>query len=241
MNIYNLIVIICDQIKYLQVVVDCIMELLCQCIVFQELGFVVDKDKEVFMEEIFKLKLLFSIKWEQIIMLCIVFKVNKQIVEVVFVNLKSKYENEKVMVMEIMMKLCNEFKVFKEDVVIFFLLCVMFVIRCDEYIIQLDEMQWQLVVVEDEKKMLNLLLCMVIQQKLVLIQWLELFELDYEQIWCGCVKVVLKVKLVILSVSYVCVCVSDRVEGIGLVNQVFCSEKYSIYCDQGLWGVVCCS
>ncbi len=57
--------------------------------------------------------------------------------------------------------------------------------RCDEYVIQLDEMQRQLAAAEDEKKTLNSLLRMAIQQKLALTQRLEDLEFDNEQSYCG--------------------------------------------------------
>lgn len=53
--------------------------------------------------------------------------------------------------------------------------------RCDEYVTQLDEMQRQLAAAEDEKKTLNSLLRMAIQQKLALTQRLEDLEFDNEQ------------------------------------------------------------
>lgn len=53
--------------------------------------------------------------------------------------------------------------------------------RCDEYVTQLDDMQRQLVAAEDEKKTLNSLLRMAIQQKLALTQRLEDLEFDHEQ------------------------------------------------------------
>lgn len=53
--------------------------------------------------------------------------------------------------------------------------------RCDEYVTQLDEMQRQLAAAEDEKKTLNSLLRMAIQQKLALTQRLEDLEFDHEQ------------------------------------------------------------
>lgn len=103
--------------------------------------------------------------------------------------------------------------------------------RCDEYITQLDEMQQQLAAAEDEKKTLNSLLRMAIQQKLALTQRLELLELDHEQTRRGRTKAAPKAKPATPSVSHTCTCASDRAEGTGLANQVFCSEKHSIYCD----------
>lgn len=45
--------------------------------------------------------------------------------------------------------------------------------RCDQYVNQLEDMQRQIVAAEDEKKTLNTLLRMAIQQKLALTQRLE--------------------------------------------------------------------
>lgn len=56
-----------------------------------------------------------------------------------------------------------------------------FPFRCDEYVTQLDDMQRQLAAAEDEKKTLNSLLRMAIQQKLALTQRLEDLEFDHEQ------------------------------------------------------------
>ncbi|XP_034962214.1 protein bicaudal D homolog 2 isoform X3 [Zootoca vivipara] len=181
MNIYNLIAIIRDQIKHLQQAVDRTTELSRQRVTTQELGPVVDKDKEALMEEILKLKSLLSTKREQIATLRTVLKANKQTAEVALANLKSKYENEKAMVTETMMKLRNELKALKEDAATFSSLRAMFATRCDEYVTQLDEMQRQLAAAEDEKKTLNSLLRMAIQQKLALTQRLEHLELDHEQ------------------------------------------------------------
>nr|XP_033782190.1 protein bicaudal D homolog 2 isoform X2 [Geotrypetes seraphini] len=181
MNIYNLIAIIRDQIKHLQAAVDRTTELSRQQVASQEFGPAVDKDKEAFMEEILKLKSLLSTKREQIATLRTVLKANKQTAEVALANLKSKYENEKAMVTETMMKLRNELKALKEDAATFSSLRAMFATRCDEYVTQLDEMQRQLAAAEDEKKTLNSLLRMAIQQKLALTQRLEHLELDHEQ------------------------------------------------------------
>ncbi|MBZ3890306.1 Protein bicaudal D-like protein 2 [Sciurus carolinensis] len=231
MNIYNLIAIIRDQIKHLQAAVDRTTELSRQRIASQELGPAVDKDKEALMEEILKLKSLLSTKREQITTLRTVLKANKQTAEVALANLKSKYENEKAMVTETMMKLRNELKALKEDAATFSSLRAMFATRCDEYITQLDEMQRQLAAAEDEKKTLNSLLRMAIQQKLALTQRLELLELDHEQTRRGRSKAAPKAKPASPSVSHTCACASDRAEGTGLSNQVFCNEKHSIYCD----------
>lgn len=177
------------------------------------------------------LKSLLSTKREQITTLRTVLKANKQTAEVALANLKSKYENEKAMVTETMMKLRNELKALKEDAATFSSLRAMFATRCDEYITQLDEMQRQLAAAEDEKKTLNSLLRMAIQQKLALTQRLELLELDHEQTRRGRAKANSKAKPGTPSVSHTCACASDRAEGAGLAAQVLCGEKYNIYCD----------
>nr|XP_033782189.1 protein bicaudal D homolog 2 isoform X1 [Geotrypetes seraphini] len=230
MNIYNLIAIIRDQIKHLQAAVDRTTELSRQQVASQEFGPAVDKDKEAFMEEILKLKSLLSTKREQIATLRTVLKANKQTAEVALANLKSKYENEKAMVTETMMKLRNELKALKEDAATFSSLRAMFATRCDEYVTQLDEMQRQLAAAEDEKKTLNSLLRMAIQQKLALTQRLEHLELDHEQTKRVRTKSTSKAKTSNPSVSHARSC-ADRSEDTVLNNQVFCSEKYKICCD----------
>lgn len=185
MNIYNLVAIIRDQIRHLQLAVDRTTELSRQRMASLELGLGADREQEASVEEILKLKSLLSTKREQIATLRTVLKANKQTAEVALANLKSKYENEKAMVTETMMKLRNELKALKEDAATFSSLRAMFATRCDEYVTQLDEMQRQLAAAEDEKKTLNSLLRMAIQQKLALTQRLEDLEVDHEQVRRG--------------------------------------------------------
>uniref|UniRef100_A0A4W6C2G7 Bicaudal D homolog 1a n=1 Tax=Lates calcarifer TaxID=8187 RepID=A0A4W6C2G7_LATCA len=181
MNIYNLNAIIRDQVKHLQRAVDRSLQLSRQRAAARELAPLLDKDKESCMEEILKLKSLLSTKREQIATLRLVLKANKQTAEVALANLKSKYEAEKSMVTDTMTKLRNELKALKEDAATFSSLRAMFATRCDEYVTQLDEMQRQLAAAEDEKKTLNSLLRMAIQQKLALTQRLEDLAFDQEQ------------------------------------------------------------
>ncbi|XP_068999402.1 protein bicaudal D homolog 2 [Embiotoca jacksoni] len=181
MNIYNLVAIIRDQIRHLQRAVDRTTELSRQRLANLELSTVADKDKDACMGEILKLKSLLSTKREQIATLRAVLKANKQTAEVALANLKSKYNSEKAMVTETIMKLRNELKALKEDAATFSSLRAMFATRCDEYVTQLDDMQRQLAAAEDEKKTLNSLLRMAIQQKLALTQRLEDLEFDHEQ------------------------------------------------------------
>ena len=133
-------------------------------------------------EQVGKLKSLLSTKREQIATLRTVLKANKHTAEVALANLKSKYENEKSIVTETMLKLRNELKALKEDAATFASLRAMFAARCDEYVTQLDELQRQLAAAEEEKKTLNSLLRMAIQQKLSLTQRLEDLEMDRERL-----------------------------------------------------------
>ncbi|XP_017320655.3 protein bicaudal D homolog 1 isoform X2 [Ictalurus punctatus] len=196
LNIYNLNAIIRDQIKHLQRAVDRSLQLSRQRAAARELAPIFDKDKETCMEEILKMKSLLSTKREQIATLRLVLKANKQTAEVALANLKSKYENEKTIVTETMMKLRNELKALKEDAATFSSLRAMFATRCDEYVTQLDEMQRQLAAAEDEKKTLNSLLRMAIQQKLALTQRLEDLECDHEQSHRGRVVKMPKIKTI---------------------------------------------
>ncbi|XP_048067166.1 protein bicaudal D homolog 2 isoform X1 [Megalobrama amblycephala] len=230
MNIYNLVAIIRDQIRHLQLAVDRTTELSRQRMASLELGLGADRDQEASVEEILKLKSLLSTKREQIATLRTVLKANKQTAEVALANLKSKYENEKAMVTETMMKLRNELKALKEDAATFSSLRAMFATRCDEYVTQLDEMQRQLAAAEDEKKTLNSLLRMAIQQKLALTQRLEDLEVDHEHTRRGGANArtrsgYSRTKPTPSSVSHA------RGETDVGMPLVFCSEKYKIYCD----------
>ncbi|XP_075040967.1 protein bicaudal D homolog 2-like [Mixophyes fleayi] len=169
LGITHLVAIVKDQIKHLQGALAVSWHHTSLETITSEM----DKDKEVLVEEIMKLKALLSTKREQIATLRTVLKANKQTAEVAMSNLKSKYENEKALVSETMMKLRHELKALKEDAATFSSMRSMFASRCDQYVTQLEEMQRQLVVAEDEKKTLNALLRMAIQQKLALTHRLE--------------------------------------------------------------------
>ncbi|KAF8783037.1 Protein bicaudal D like protein [Argiope bruennichi] len=132
-------------------------------------------------EQVIKLKSLLSTKREQIATLRTVLKANKQTAEVAMANLKSKYENEKAIVSETMMKLRNELKALKEDAATFASLRAMFAARCEEYVTQLDELQRQLSASEEQKRTLNSLLRLAIQQKLNVMQKLEEYEMDKDK------------------------------------------------------------
>ncbi|XP_026470643.1 protein bicaudal D-like isoform X1 [Ctenocephalides felis] len=141
-----------------------------------------NKEAEVveLQEQIIKLKSLLSTKREQIATLRTVLKSNKNTAEVLLTNLKSKYENEKTIVSETMMKLRNELRVLKEDAATFSSLRAMFGARCEEYVTTVDELQRQLTAAEEEKKTLNQLLRLAVQQKLMVNQRLEELEMDRE-------------------------------------------------------------
>ncbi|CAG9564178.1 unnamed protein product [Danaus chrysippus] len=131
-------------------------------------------------EQVIKLKSLLSTKREQIATLRTVLKSNKNTAEVALANLKSKYETEKTIVTETMLKLRNELRLLKEDAATFSSLRAMFAARCEEYVTQVDELTQALAGAEDEKKTLNQLLRLAVQQKLSLTQRLEELEVDRE-------------------------------------------------------------
>ncbi|CAH0381680.1 unnamed protein product [Bemisia tabaci] len=131
-------------------------------------------------EQIIRLKSLLSTKREQIATLRTVLKSNKKTAEDALNNLKSKYDTEKSVVSETMMKMRNELRVLKEEQATFSSLRAMFAARCEEYATQVDELKHQLAAAEEEKKTLNQLLRLAVQQKIHLNQRLEDFELDRE-------------------------------------------------------------
>ncbi|XP_062545647.1 protein bicaudal D [Armigeres subalbatus] len=172
---------ISDQIKYLKSAVEHTIELNKDKVSDVAAG---DKDaKEEIAdlhEQIIKLKSLLSTKREQIATLRTVLKSNKNTAEVALTNLKSKYENEKLVVSDTMSKLRNELRILKEDAATFSSLRAMFAARCEEYVTQVDELTHQLSAAEEEKKTLNQLLRLAVQQKLSLTQKLEELEMDRE-------------------------------------------------------------
>ncbi|XP_017481245.1 PREDICTED: protein bicaudal D-like [Rhagoletis zephyria] len=139
------------------------------------------QEMEDLQDQIVRLKSLLSTKREQIASLRTVLKTNKQTAEVALANLKSKYETEKAVVTETMTKLRNELKALKEDAATFASLRSMFSARCEDYVSQIDELQRKFKASEDEKKTLNSLLRIVIQQKLSLTEKLEELEMDRER------------------------------------------------------------
>ncbi|CAG0893809.1 unnamed protein product [Cyprideis torosa] len=136
-------------------------------------------DTSQLQEEVVKLRALLGSKREQIATLRTVLKANKQTAEVALASLKAKYDKEKCAVSETMIKLRNELRLLKEDAATFSSLRAMFGARCEEYVSIIDETQQKLKNAEEEKRTLNSLLRMAIQQKLVLSQRLE--EIDVQR------------------------------------------------------------
>jgi len=171
-----------DQLKYLKAVIESSLEISKKKISTSSIDNpespVNEADLVEAQDQVVKLKSLLSTKREQIATLRTVLKANKQTAEVALANLKSKYDTEKTIVSETMLKLRNELRLLKEDAATFSSLRAMFAARCEEYSTQVDELQRQLSSAEDEKKTLNQLLRMAIHQKLVLTQRLEDIEMS---------------------------------------------------------------
>jgi len=119
---------------------------------------------------------MLATKREQIATMRSVLKQNKLTAETALSNLKSKYEAEKSLIGDTLMRLRRENKSLREDVAAFTSQRAMFASRCDEYATQLDELQRQMTAVETEKNTLNSLLRMAVQQKLSLTQQLDDLE-----------------------------------------------------------------
>ncbi|XP_061591204.1 protein bicaudal D homolog 2 isoform X2 [Cololabis saira] len=130
-NVRNLVSVIRCQIKHLRVAVDLCRQRGAMPYSVLSNSEESERDAESLMEEVLKLKSLLSTKKEQIATLRTVLKANKQTAELALSNLKTKYETEKSMVSETMMKLRNELKALKEDAATFSSLRVMFASRAE--------------------------------------------------------------------------------------------------------------
>ena len=131
--------------------------------------------------QLIKLRSMLATKREQIATLRSVLKANKNTAEAALANLKAKYESEKTLIGDTLLRLRRENKMLREDAAGFGSQRAMFASRCDEYATQLDELQRQLSAVEAEKRTLNALLRMAVQQKLAATQQLEDLENDRER------------------------------------------------------------
>ena len=98
-------------------------------------------------------------------------------------------------------------------------------------------MQRQLAAAEDEKKTLNSLLRMAIQQKLALTQRLELLELDHEQTRRGRTKATSKAKPGPPSVSHTCACALLQQKPVKPYPYTWSQNSYT---SLGVQKLLCC-
>jgi len=124
---------------------------------------------------------MLATKREQIATMRSVLKQNKSTAETALSNLKSKYETEKSLIGDTLIRLRRENKSLREDLAAFTSQRAMFASRCDEYATQLDELQRQMTTMETEKRTLNSLLRMAVQQKLSLTQQIEDLEANRDR------------------------------------------------------------
>lgn len=124
---------------------------------------------------------MLSTKREQIATMRSVLKQNKLTAETALANLKLKYEAEKSLIGDTLIRLRRENKSLREDVAAFTSQRAMFASRCDEYATQLDELQRQMTAAETEKRTLNSLLRMAVHQKLSLSQQLDDLEANRDR------------------------------------------------------------
>lgn len=96
-------------------------------------------------------------------------------------NLKVKFEADKTMFLEAFQKVRTERKALQEAVSAHAAERLVFAQRCDEYTTQINALQHQLTVAEEEKKTVNALLRMAIQQKVALSNKVDDLESDRER------------------------------------------------------------
>lgn len=178
LSCYKLFELIFDQMKHLNHAVERMAN-----ISRQNRSGDVTSGEEVseLQEQVVKLRAMLATKREQISTLRTVLKQNKATAETAMTHLKQHYDKEKAEINESTTKLRNELMRLKEDAATFAALRAAFAQRCDEYTTQLDELQRQLSAAEAEKKTLNSLLRMALQQKLALTSKLEDLENDRER------------------------------------------------------------
>ncbi|RCN29948.1 hypothetical protein ANCCAN_24292 [Ancylostoma caninum] len=117
-----------------------------------------------------KLRSLLSTKRDQISTLRTVLKSNKLTAESALASLRDKYEADKKAHQEISERMRRELKQLKEDAATFASHRAMFTARCEELQAQVEELEADQRNSEEEKKTLNQLLRLAIQQKLTLTQ-----------------------------------------------------------------------
>ena len=184
---YRLISSVRDQVKFLKQAVEKTVEISKQRALEYRVVMSDDEtsggeDAEVQKQQIVKLQSLLTTKREQITTLRTVLKANKSTYEVALANLKSRYENDKAVQSETVAQLKRSLKSLKAEVSTFASLRGMYATRCEEYLVQVDELQRKYAASEEEKKTLNHLLKQAIHQKIDLTQRLEEFEIARERL-----------------------------------------------------------
>lgn len=184
---YRLISSVRDQVKFLKQAVEKTVEISRQRALEYRVVVSDDEtsggeDSEVQKQQIVKLQSLLTTKREQITTLRTVLKANKSTYEVALANLKSRYENDKAVQSETVAQLKRSLKAQKAEVSTFASLRGMYAARCEEYLVQVDELQRKFAASEEEKKTLNQLLKQAIHQKIDLTQRLEEFEIARERL-----------------------------------------------------------
>lgn len=127
------------------------------------------------------LKAMLYHKHEQLKQLRSVLKSNKESAEVALGNLKSKYEQDKLLFVDTMHKLRQEHRQLKEDAATFTSLRAHFSSRIEEYNAEIEKLQSKLAASEHEKNTLSSILRMAIEQKIELNQKIEALEMDRDQ------------------------------------------------------------
>lgn len=184
---YRLISSVRDQVKFLKQAVEKTVEISRQRaleyrVVVSDEETSGGEDGEMQKQQIVKLQSLLTTKREQITTLRTVLKANKSTYEVALTNLKSRYENDKAVQSETVAQLKRSLKALKAEVSTFASLRGMYAARCEEYLVQVDELQRKFAASEEEKKTLNQLLKQAIHQKIDLTQRLEEFEIARERL-----------------------------------------------------------
>lgn len=184
---YRLISSVRDQVKFLKQAVEKAVEISKQRalefrVVMSDDEMSGSEDAEAQRQQIAKLQSLLKTKREQITTLRTVLKANKSTYEVALANLKSRYENDKAVQSETVAQLKRSLKALKAEVSTFASLRSMYAARCEEYLVQVDELQRKCAASEEEKKTINHLLKQAIHQKIDLTQRLEEFELARERL-----------------------------------------------------------
>lgn len=140
-----------------------------------------DKTETELRQENSKLKELLAVKREQVSSLRSVLRSNKSSTEGAFNCLREKYESENRIKDETLEVLRSQLKQFKEDAATFASHRAMFTARCEELQQQVESAQNSLKMADEEKKTLNQLLRMSIQQKLMITQRMEELEMTAER------------------------------------------------------------